>query len=103
MLTSSETFRLAEYKALRKEIEIYLSESRSLERYTIIAVGAIWGWLITNHNDNLMVWTIPVVLTVLAVGRRIGMNEHFKKLGAYIAEIESKFGVTGWERVPKTG
>jgi hypothetical protein len=94
---SSETFLLEEYKALRKEVEIYLLESRSLERYTIIAVGIIWGWLINTHNHNRMVWAIPVVLTALATVRRFAIDRHFNRLRDYIVKTEADFQVNGWE------
>ena len=40
-MTAGKTFQLEEYKELRNEIEIYVTESKALERYTIIALGVI--------------------------------------------------------------
>jgi hypothetical protein len=68
MSDKNETFLLEEYKALRKEIEIYLTEARSLERSTLAAVGVIWGWLITSHNDDTILWTMPIWITLAAGG-----------------------------------
>jgi hypothetical protein len=47
-MNDDKTFLLEEYRSLRKEIELYLTKSRSQERYTLIAVGAIRGWLVVE-------------------------------------------------------
>jgi hypothetical protein len=57
-------FLIEEYKALRKEIELYITEARALERYRIIAIGAVWGWLSANRIEHLVAWTIPLILTI---------------------------------------
>jgi hypothetical protein len=96
-LTKPETFHLEEFRALRGEIEFYLTESRSQERYTLIALGAIWGWLILNHFQDRFLWFIPVVLTIATTVRMVAMLGHFNNLGDYIKTIEHKFGTQGWE------
>jgi hypothetical protein len=95
-----ETFFLDEYTALRKEIEIFLSEARSLERYTIIACGLIWGWLITNRNSNWVLWSIPAALTAVSFIRGLAVRRHFADLKRYIKKTEDHFDVKGWEHRP---
>jgi hypothetical protein len=104
--TDAKNFRLQEYQALRKEIEIYLTEVRSQERYTLIAVGVIWAWLIANRIDNALPWVIPIVLTAVSALRMIAIGRHFKNLGTYIRTLETAFGVEGWQhqkRLPTVG
>jgi hypothetical protein len=91
-------FRLEEYKALRKEIEIYTQESRALERYTIVALGATWAWLIVNKVHEWVPWTIPPLLVVAVALRGLGFLAHFRHMGEYLAEVEKSFGVQGWEQ-----
>jgi hypothetical protein len=52
MAADQDDFRLEEYKALRKEVEIYLQESRALERYVVVAVAAA---LRANMSETLLV------------------------------------------------
>ncbi len=47
-MSDDQTFRLEEYKSLRKEVELYLAESRSQERYTVIAAEA---WLDSRSSQ----------------------------------------------------
>jgi hypothetical protein len=91
-------FRLEEYKALRKEIEIYVQESRALERYAIIGVGAIWVWLIANKVHDWVPWLIPLLLTLAVAARGFSVLSQCRQLGSYLADVEKYFGVMGWER-----
>ena len=100
-LNKLETFRLEEFQSLRKEIELYLAECRSQERYTLIALGAIWAWLISNRIHNGFLWFIPVVLTLSASIRMLAMLGHFNHLGDYIKSTETVFGTEGWEHKRK--
>ncbi len=101
IMTDDQTFRLEEYKSLRKEIELYLTESRSQERYTLIAVGAIWAWLMINRLTSGLLWSVPIILTVAASIRMIAILQHFTHMGEYIKALEGKFTVRGWEHKPK--
>jgi hypothetical protein len=97
MAFDPDVFLLEEYKALRKEIEIFLAESRSLERYTIFALAILWGWLITHQIDNKAVWALPVVITSASALRRMATSRHYGELRRYIATIEDKYHIKGWE------
>lgn len=99
MTETQRAFQLEEYKALRKEVEIYLTEVRSHERYTVIAAGLTWGWLIVNHNSHWLLWSIPALIAGAAAFRMVAINIHFRTLSAHIARIEEDFGVLGWERL----
>ena len=97
-MNDDQSFRLEEYKSLRKEVEIYLAESRSQERYTLIAVGAIWAWLIINRLHNGLLWSVPIVLTVATTLRMVAILKHFDHLKEYLRTLETTFGVAGWEQ-----
>ncbi|RXH57332.1 hypothetical protein [Granulicella sibirica] len=96
-LTEPQVFHIEEYKALRKEIEIHLTESRTEERYLVIAVGAIWAWLITNHNHHVLLWCIPLLLAVASVSRMAALTYDIIKLGSYLRGVENHFHAAGWE------
>ena len=96
--SSSKDFRLEEYKALRKEIEVYLAETRSQERYTLIAVGLIWSWLVINKQSHWVMWAIPIVVTAASGLRLIAAAVHFGNISKYIKTIERHFAVYGWEQ-----
>jgi hypothetical protein len=101
-MSDNKDFRLEEYRSLRKEIELYLAESRSQERYTLIAVGVIWGWLITNHLTNPLLWAAPVVLTLATSVRMAAIMKHFGNTRDYIKTTEASFGVRGWDHQEKS-
>lgn len=90
-------FHIEEYKALRREIEIYLHESRFQERYTIVASGLIWAWLITHRIDNGWVWSLPVWIALASSIRRLAITGHFNVMREYLKGVENFYGVKGWE------
>ena len=90
-------FQIEEYKALRREIEIYLHESRFQERYTIVASGLIWAWLITHRIDNGWVWSLPVWIALASSIRRLAITGHFNVMREYLKGVENFYGVKGWE------
>lgn len=91
------TFQIEEYKSLRKEIEVYLAEARSQERYVVIGVGAIWAWLLAHNNHENLPWLMPVFLTAAVALRSFGIDRHFKQLKRYLCLLEKEFDVNGWE------
>jgi hypothetical protein len=96
-MDDERTFLLEEFKALRSEIELYLAEIRGLERNTIIAVGAIWAWLIHERVTDPLAWSIPVTLTLVIALRLIAVGLHFNDVRSRIKQIEKSFKVEGWE------
>lgn len=94
-------FYLKEYQALRNEIENMLSDSRSLERNVVFAVGATWAWLAT-HSDKVpkAIWWLPVFLSALGAFRSWALLKTFGIFSDYIKKIEEVFcvdGIEGWE------
>lgn len=100
-MSDEQSFRLEEYKTLRKEVELYLTESRSQERYTLIAVGVVWAWLIINRLHNGFLWSVPIVLTLATSIRMGAILLHFDHLGEHLKTLECRFGAPGWEHKDK--
>jgi hypothetical protein len=100
-MEDNQSFRLEEYKSLRKEVELYLTESRSQERYTLVAVGAIWAWLILNRIDDLLLWWVPIILTLAVSIRMAAILKHFANINEYLKTVEDEFKVIGWEHKKK--
>jgi hypothetical protein len=95
-----------EYIALRREIENASSDLSSLERNTVIAAAAIYTWLLSADNRNIIpreTWYIPSVLSMFAFTRCISLKEQLHRLGDYVRLIEREFYLDrnnyarGWE------
>ena len=80
----TRAFLLEEYKALRRETELYISEIRSQERYVVVSISAVWYWLIHEHKSNGLLWSIPILVCVASGLRMIGVDRHFRCLSPYI-------------------
>jgi hypothetical protein len=96
-MEDQQEFRLEEYKALRKEIDQHMTESRTEERYAIISAGITWGWLILNRKTNGLLWAVPVLLTAAITYRTEAMSGHIREIGNYIRKLEVAFDAKGWE------
>jgi hypothetical protein len=94
-------FQLEEYRSLRKEIEMYITESRTQERYAVIAVAAIWTWLIVNKQTSSALWILPVLATALIAFREFAIRRHFQDIKDYIKTLEGAFDVKGWEHTTR--
>jgi hypothetical protein len=96
-MEDQQSFQIEEYRALRKEIDQHMIESRTEERYAIISAGITWGWLILNRKTNALLWAVPVFLTAAITYRTRAMSEHIKQIGKYIKTLETAFQCRGWE------
>jgi hypothetical protein len=96
-MEAQQEFQLEEYRALRKEIDQHMAESRIEERYAVISTGITWGWLILNHKTNGLLWAVPVLLTAAITYRTNAISLHIIQLGMYIQRLEIAFQAPGWE------
>lgn len=103
MSPQTSKFLIEEYKALRKEIELYIRETRNSERYLIIATGAVWGWLSAHGIKEGIAWSIPIFLAFGVGLRSLVILAHFMQMGSHIRKIEDSFGVEGWEHKTRFG
>jgi hypothetical protein len=104
----SRQFLLAEFQALRREIEQELRELESYTPYSLFASAAIWTWLLSDKGQfasKLVCW-FPALLTVLFFVENVTVLGDMEHIGAYIAKIEDALQLPqdlGWERNLRRG
>jgi hypothetical protein len=91
MTTDEKDFHLKEFEGLRKEIEYSLNEFHSVQRYAILATGAVWAWLFTQNVTTWEAWGIPLLFTILGAIRQVALFEQMKTISGYIRKLEKKF------------
>lgn len=112
-MTAQEEFQLEQYKSLRSEISNNIAEIRSLQRFAVIGVAAVWAWIAVNAASAPR-WAAftPLIFVVLGAVYSRQVLREMGEQGTFIASvIEPTFcgdqsGVqTGWEnwirRVPE--
>ena len=100
-------FYLAEFQALRKEIEWNVEHLRRFEVYAVITTGTIWGFLLAHGGDYFrgtkltyrFAALVPLFVSVASWLRSRGQAATVQMIGKYIQEhVEPKFTAEGWER-----
>jgi len=98
--THSTEFYLKEFELLRKQIEMHVTEMRTVERNVVLGVGGTWAWLAT-HTTPKWIWSVPVLFVILGALRCHGIWTELGRLHEYIQRIESRFSAKedpgGWE------
>ena len=79
-----------EYEALRREMDEAVKETRVLERYALLATGAIWSWLIGTSGYELAKW-LPAFIVGFLGFRALALTSHIDFLGKYFAKVEKAF------------
>jgi hypothetical protein len=79
-----------------------VSESRSLERAVVVAVGVSWAWLFHERHDiPRFAWFMPTLFAVLGLIRAYGIHRFFEDVRVYMRTLESAFSAPGdpggWE------
>lgn len=82
-------------------------ETRTLERYTLLATGGIWSWYAANYSENgnldrltFILW-LPAIITVLFGLRAWGISRLLVKIKKYFAYVEGQYQLPsglGWEQ-----
>jgi hypothetical protein len=105
-LSPREQFYMKEYDALRKEVDAMFADARALERYGLVAVAGVWGWLVQQSSHPEVkrawwAWWVPVVVAALCLIRSCFIGRHFRLLSLYIKSLEYTFlgdqTPKGWE------
>src|SRR5262245_34012676 len=81
----ADSFAMAEYQFLRKEIESAVQEWRLLERGAIAATGIVWSWLATHPSVPFGAWFIPALFGAFGGFRVSALNTSIGVIGEYIA------------------
>lgn len=105
-----QAFLVAEFDALRREIELKIKETREFLRYAILSSGAIWAWLLSQPDSRISngsyAYFIPAALSLLLFGETVALQKNIGGLAKYIRRIEASFALPeglGWETQLATG
>ncbi len=82
-----------EYLALRKEVENALSDISTIERNCLLAISAVYVWLLSQNLsialDKKTGWAVPVFLAIFSALRCYSIGEHLGIIGSYVKGIET--------------
>ncbi len=100
-----KTFHLKEYESLRKELEFLSNDLRTLEKYVVVSIAAVWTWLLTHQSSFpvtnpvifLTAWGMPFLFSSLGTIRALSLYKGIEQIGEYIKNIEDAFDIQGWE------
>ncbi len=99
---TSLPFDLKEFDFLRADIQALEAEIRVMERYALIAVGAIWTWFATEMPERFEVAAyLSIAMGVLGALRSIALLAHMgakATYSSYVEEVASDSRLGGWER-----
>lgn len=97
-------FIKTEYDALRREIELQISERRRAETQTFISIAAVYAWVLTREHplDPILYRTalsLPFILATLGLLRWIGIQLRTMTIGHFLRDIEDNYSLKnlGWE------
>lgn len=100
-----ETFVVAEYDALRREIELQIAERRKAENQILIAIAAVYAWVLTRDHplDPILfrvALALPAGLACLGFLRWMGIQLRTMTIGEYLHRVEAELSPEGfgWER-----
>ena len=95
-------FDLKQHDFLRADIQAAESESRALERHSIIALAVLWTWTAKEApNLGALIGIISAAIGLLGGLRSWALWNHMAVKGDYVAHMESLFSrreLGGWER-----
>lgn len=97
--------RKEEYSTLRKEMDTQMAELALIERNCILAVAAVYVWLVGGGAGSSLAkagWYIPVLFAVFGGLRSLSVGLHIFTVGKYIYLVESAYLTDpalprGWE------
>ena len=89
------------YESLRKEIDEFLKEIGTLVVTSILASGAVWGWILGNQDKVVSkgLLLVPAVLVLLAGLRAHALREGTVRVAKHLAQLERALGFDeklGW-------
>ncbi|MBL9050568.1 MAG: hypothetical protein JNK19_10705 [Tabrizicola sp.] len=93
-----------EFDALRREIEIHISERRKIESQLVIGISALYAWSFSIEPtiDPILfrlALLIPPIVIFLSFLRWASLHLRTMKIGQYIRKLESEQlqSCIGWE------
>jgi hypothetical protein len=101
-LTSSDReFLVDEVEQVRKDYQSLIEETRRLERYAIVVVGATWSWCASNTDNfafSLLVWFPAAAVTLFGL-RAAAIHVQARAARHYLVKVEHALGLPnelGW-------
>lgn len=106
-MIDAQAFLIAEFTALRSEIEIGVKHLAESFRNAIIFSGVIWAWLITQPKPvSRIVCMLPLVITAFFFFDVKLTQRKIRGIGGYLQRIEQAVPLPeklGWETQLKVG
>ena len=100
-------YHLEEYKAVRAEIMFYLREIEQLSRVALVAVAAIYVWILTSFEPEadlerlaVAIWWLPSVVIAVSWKKTEDMIRRIRTLADYLVRVQARFAdaeLGGWE------
>ena len=96
---ANDDFMLEQYKALRREVDHTIEQSRRVLLWTVLASGIIWSWSLSNiqHTSNVLQiiqLATPAAVALLCFIYRSGLHHQLQILYKHITVIETYFNAT---------
>jgi hypothetical protein len=94
-------YLVKESEHVRKVYDDRINQTRTLERYSLLATGAIWSWCATNLDSpavQILIW-LPAVITFLFGVRAWGNAKAIYMTRDYLIKIENRISLPeniGW-------
>lgn len=99
--TMIEEFTMKEIEYVRNAYEERINQTRTLERYSLLATGGIWSWCATNIESPevaLLKW-MPAIITFLFGMRAWGSAKAIYATKDYLLRLETYLALPeeiGW-------
>ncbi len=99
---SSSEYLVKEIEYLRRTFSDLRNETRALETYTLLSVGAIWSWYATNSSSSqvdFVLWLPFIVVNLFGI-RALGVYMQMRTIRKYLEKLEATLnlpGELGWE------
>jgi len=96
-------FLLAEFHALRAEIDSLLAFGYELPRYALLLSAVVWSWLLTRKRTEYLpqaAGLIAPLLTLLLALMGVCVGIKVNRIGNYLKNVESQLSLPpglGWE------
>lgn len=103
MTDEAKEFLLAEFEALRAEIDALRESVQTCANFAIVSSAAFWAWLVTHNGWQGRYWFItyiPAAMAVLFGLRWIALVRVAIQAGEYIRKVETTLNLPqglGWE------
>jgi len=99
----SQEYLKKETEYLRNTYFYYVKETRNLEIYSLMMVGGVWSWCVSNTvsaSAFYLAWLAFIAINLFGV-RSLGIYLQMRSIEEYLLKIESSYKIDsgmGWEQ-----